>query len=302
MRLIRFCLFALAALAPIAGYAQAYPAGTVTLLNGEAQAVDPAGSARGLAKGASVYEGDSVETAAASYALVSFTDQGSVLLRPNSRFQVERYHYNGAAAPAAPAAAAAAPAAAPQPAGAAPESSFFRLLKGGLRAVSGLIAHANYSNYRMSAPTATMGIRGTDFEAVLCEGPCLSDPTVLQAVPPGANLNGAVVTGVNDGQIVVTSTTGKSLVLNPGQYAITLADGNQYLLNGIPAFLTTQSGELGESGVAAGGSLAASNVAAGNLLVVGGVAVLGIGPALGMLLSGSGNQGTSTSTSTSTGR
>ena len=296
MRFVRACLFLLAALAPVAGYAQTVPAGTVTLLNGEAQALGAGGASHSLAKGDGVFEGDTIQTGAASYLLVRFTDQGSVLLRPNSRFQVERYQYSGAAATAA-----AAPAAAPVPvrtvSGA--ESSFFRLLKGGLRAVSGLIAHANYDNYRMSTPVATMGIRGTDYELVMCDGPCQSDPTVLQSVPQGADLNGAVVAGVNDGQVVMTSFTGNSLQLGAGQYAITLANGSQYLLGGVPGFLSLQSAAAGAGGVAAGGSTAASSVAAGTVVVTG-VAAVGVAAIVGVVVAGSGSNGSGTSTSTST--
>ena len=107
------------------------PAGTVGLLNGQAQATGLNTPAHALAKGDPVYGGDIVETRASSYTMIRFTDQGSVLLRPNSKFQVEKYQY-GAATPAAAAAPGApAPVAPLQAATAAtqPDSSFFRLLK-----------------------------------------------------------------------------------------------------------------------------------------------------------------------------
>src|SRR5882757_2076529 len=142
MRFSAFGLaFVLAVLAPISAFAQAAQAGSISLLNGQAQATGLNAPAHALAKGDPVYGGDVVETRASSYTLIRFTDQGSVLLRPNSKFQVEKYQYGApapAAAPAAAAPGAPAPVAPLQAATAAtqPDSSFFRLLKGGLRAVS----------------------------------------------------------------------------------------------------------------------------------------------------------------------
>lgn len=305
MRFPVFALaFALAAFAPVSAFAQAaVPAGTVGLLNGHAQATGLNTPAHALAKGDPVYGGDIVETRASSYTMIRFTDQGSVLLRPNSKFQVEKYQY-GAATPAAAAAPAAPGAPAPvaplQAATAAtqPDSSFFRLLKGGLRAVSGLVAHADYSHYLMSTPVATMGIRGTDYEIALCEDACLTDPTVLNSIPPNKTVAGSVVSGVNEGQIVVTSFTGNSITLGPGQYAITLADGTQYLLNGIPAFLNS-SAAAGGTGVAAGGATAASAAAGGSVLVAAGSAAA-IAAIIGVVVGSSSDNGTATSTSTST--
>jgi hypothetical protein len=307
MRLIRLCVFVPAVLAPWAGQAQvpADPAGTITLLNGQVQAAGIDGASRVLAKGDAVYSGETVQTGPSSYALVRFTDQGSVLLRPNTGFLVEQYQYNGPAPAAAPAAAAPAQRDALPPlqtaAAAAPQSAFFRLLKGGLRAVSGLVAHADYNNYRMSTPVATMGIRGTDYDLVMCEDNCITDPTVTQSLPPGASPAGGVVSGVNDGQIVVTSFTGNSITLNPGQYAITLTDGTQYLLHGIPAFLTSQSATVAtaatDAGVAAGSSAAASALAGGNLLVTVGMGGA-IAAAVGVVVSTSSNNGSSATTAT----
>lgn len=308
MRVARFSVFIstllLAALAPLAAFAQgAAPAGTIGLLNGEALVSNAGAAAHALAKGDAVYSGDIVETRAASYALIRFTDQGSVLLRPNSKFLVEKYQYSGAAPQPAPAPAAAAaprePLAPLQAAGASQtDSSFFRLLKGGLRAVSGLVAHADYSHYLMSTPVATMGIRGTDYDIALCEASCQSDTTVLNAVPAGKDLSGAVVSGVNQGQIVVTSFTGNSLTLSAGQCAITLADGSQYLLNALPAFLSSDSAAA-TGGTAAGGATTASAVASGSVLTTA-AAAAAAAAVIGVVVGSSGNSSTTTTTTTST--
>jgi len=306
MRFARFFVFisafTLAALAPGGALAQSALAGNVGLLNGQAQASGPNTPAHALAKGDPVYGGDIVETGVASYAMIRFTDQGSVLLRPNSRFQIEKYKYSaGAASAAAPAPREALAPLQAATAATEPDSTFFRLLKGGLRAVSGLVAHADYSHYLMSTPVATMGIRGTDYEIAMCEQSCMSDTTVTQAVPAGKSLVGAVVSGVNQGQITVTSFTGNSVTLSAGQAVITLADGSQYLLGLLPAFLTTDADAVVvEGGVAAGGATAASAAAGGSLLVGAGITA-GIAAVIGVVVgSSANNNGTATSTATST--
>src|SRR3546814_15472343 len=45
------------------------------------------------------------------------------------------------------------------------KSGFFRLLKGGFRAVSGLIGRVDHEEYRVSTPVATIGLRGTEYRS-----------------------------------------------------------------------------------------------------------------------------------------
>ena len=142
-------------------------AGTATMVTGHVSAASPAGEIRDLVKGSPVYEGEVIITSNASYVNIEFTDGGRVLLRPESRFQIDRYQFSGTspqsgAAPAQPGAAQA-----PRQ-----ESAFFRLLKGGFRAVSGLIGHTRHEDYSVQTPVATIGIRGTDYEVRLCQGDC----------------------------------------------------------------------------------------------------------------------------------
>jgi hypothetical protein len=50
--------------------------------------------------------------------------------------------------------------------------SFFSLIKGAMRSVTGLIAKADPQTYRVATPVATMGVRGTDFKLVYCNNDC----------------------------------------------------------------------------------------------------------------------------------
>lgn len=84
-----------------------------------------------------------VTTGDRSRAILKFEDGQLVILRSNTSFKINKYDFDVDRA----------------------EKShiFFSLLKGGLRAVTGLIGDRNKSAFKMSTPGATIGIRGTDF-------------------------------------------------------------------------------------------------------------------------------------------
>ena len=178
-------------------------AGTATLVTGHVSAAAPSGEIRDLIKGGPVYPGEVIITAASSYVNIEFSDGGRVLLRPETRFSIERYQYAGTqgASPAGQAA--------PQ------ESAFFRLLKGGFRAVSGLIGHTRREDYAVQTPVATIGIRGTDYEVRYCSGDCTD---VTPAPQDG------LYAGVDSGAIGLTNQGGTSTT-SAGQYVF-IAGGN----------------------------------------------------------------------------
>src|SRR5215472_18592663 len=73
-------------------------AGTATLVTGHVSAAAPSGEIRDLIKGGAVYAGEVIITATGSYVNIEFSDGGRVLLRPETRFAIERYQYAGAQA------------------------------------------------------------------------------------------------------------------------------------------------------------------------------------------------------------
>jgi len=123
----------------------------VVFLRGAVQADRGAGRARPMTLGASLYEGDVVTTAGRSLAVLSLKDGSRVTVVPNSTFKIEQLSYSEAE---------------PEK-----DSMFLRLLRGGLRAVSGIIGKRNQSRMRLSAGSATIGIRGTGFD-LACDGVC----------------------------------------------------------------------------------------------------------------------------------
>ena len=123
---------------------------------GEVNAIDAAGVRRRLVDGGSVYPGDVVETAAATRAVLAFRDDTRISLGQTTRFRVDNFVYDS------------------QNAG---EGRFLAsVLKGTVRALTGLIAKTNNRNVGFSTATATIGIRGTGFD-VVCTGACAEEPS-----------------------------------------------------------------------------------------------------------------------------
>ena len=179
-------------------------AGTATLVTGHVSAAAPSGEIRDILKGGQVFQGEVIITSPGSYVNIEFTDGGRVLLRPETRFSIERYQYAGAQAPTR---------------GQAPvrqESAFFRLLKGGFRAVSGLIGHTRREDYGVQTPVATIGIRGTDYEVRYCNGDCGDiSPTPQDGL----------YAGVESGGIALTNGAGVTLT-TPGRYTFVSGNGS----------------------------------------------------------------------------
>jgi hypothetical protein len=121
---------------------------------GEISAVDAAGQRRRLVDGASVYPGDVVETTRGSQAVLAFRDDTRVTLGFQTRFRLDNFVYDERNAG---------------------EGRFLAsILRGSVRALTGLIAKANSRNVGFSTATATIGIRGTGFD-VNCTGACAGE-------------------------------------------------------------------------------------------------------------------------------
>ncbi len=129
------------------------PSGRIAFAKGNVIASAASGRARALKTGYPLFNGERVVTSTNSYAVLVFRDESRVTVLPNTEFVVERFEYM-AEAPAA-------------------GRSFFRLVRGGLRAVTGAIGKARRSRYRLNTPVATIGIRGTAYDAV-CQGTCIN--------------------------------------------------------------------------------------------------------------------------------
>ncbi len=191
-----------------ASLAWAEPAATVVSLVGTVAAQSPGGKVRILCQDATLSTQDTVTTQRDSYVRLRFSDGGQITLRPQTALRVDSYHYD-AAKPAQ-------------------DTLVFNLLKGGMRAISGLIGHrGNPDAYKAQAGVATIGIRGTRYGLLLCNDNCQS--LLADSVTPAddqkdkdkkrttSSLGNGLYLDVTAGEIVVSNDAG-SRDFTVGQY------------------------------------------------------------------------------------
>jgi hypothetical protein len=173
--------------------AAAQGVGTVTHLSGTLSALRGDGSRVLLSTQSEVAAGDLLITAQNTYARVKFIDGAEVVLRPNSQLKVEQYDYVEQEPEA--------------------DGVLLRMLKGGLRKVTGMVGKRNRERVKLSSPTATLGVRGTHFGVLLCQGDCAGFPTVTgRPLPDGLHVD--VVVGA-----ISLDNAGGSQVVSAGEFA-----------------------------------------------------------------------------------
>ncbi len=157
--------------------AAAEVAGKVLLAKGEVQAQAVDGSVRSLKKGAELFTGDTIRTEDKSYIVVRFTDGGKVTVRPGTELVIDEYAYGGDS-----------------------DGSTLKLVKGGLRALTGAIAKQNPDAYRINTPVATLGVRGTEFDVRLCEADCEPEQQLVAYGAPAEQADQTLSITVPTGQ------------------------------------------------------------------------------------------------------
>ena len=143
-----------------------------TFVSGALYLQTPKGEVRRLVEGAQLAVGDQVTTDAGAAARITFTDGAAFVLRENTRVVIEAYSYTEK-----------------QP---EQDGLLLRLVKGGLRAVTGLVGkRGNADAYRVSTVAGQIGIRGTIFDALVCQQDCLggADGLYTRAVQDPHTLN-----------------------------------------------------------------------------------------------------------------
>jgi hypothetical protein len=123
-----------------------------------------------------------VTTGENSSALLKFEDGQVVTMQPDSSFLVREYRYDANKV--------------------ADSNIVFSMLKGGMRFITGLIGKAKKQAFRLAAPNATIGIRGTDFMVVM------ADKSMYSRVKTGriTMTNAAGLKTVRAGQSVVVAS------------------------------------------------------------------------------------------------
>ena len=160
----------------LAGAAGAQEVGQVSFVQGVTSAQSPGGPPRFLAKGDAIAQGEVVSTSERGYAVLGLKDGTKLTLRSNTAFAVNELN---------------------QQAGS--ESLAMNLFRGGLRALTGLISKSRSNSTRLIAPNATIGIRGTEFDARLCGPECRREAQYARPAPAAARQDEVVarVVGLN---------------------------------------------------------------------------------------------------------
>lgn len=112
------------------------------VLTGQVESEAP----RLLGKGIALHEGETLNTGSSGFAVIKLEDGSRMTLRPNTTFKIEQVDTRPGN-----------------------ENAVLRLFRGGFRAVTGFISKRNPDAFKVNTSIATIGIRGTDFDARLCE-------------------------------------------------------------------------------------------------------------------------------------
>ena len=124
------------------GYALAAPIAYVHELTGNLQAQYGTSAPQALKVGSTIEPGGVLSTGPESNAVLKFEDGQLFVLQANTRFAVRQYEFVKT--------------------NVAKSNAAFELLSGGLRFVTGMIGATNKNAFKLTAGTATIGIRGSD--------------------------------------------------------------------------------------------------------------------------------------------
>ncbi|AYQ29772.1 MULTISPECIES: FecR domain-containing protein [unclassified Polaromonas] len=215
---------ALAAIYPLQASVAA-SAGVAQFIAGDVNVRRADGGSTPLVKGKDIESGQAIVTGASGRAQVRFTDGGLVSLQPNTEFKVANYVDK-----------------------ADPKEDRFLvdLLRGSMRAVTGLIGKRNRENYKVTTTTATIGIRGSGFNAGYNPDGSLGVTTEFDGIEV-CNAGGCVGLTAGESVRVVNNTDApvrtnvRAIVPTPGPIQDPVIVGNQTTPKGAPKILVEDS-------------------------------------------------------------
>ncbi len=172
-------------LVPALVYADRVEVGKVEFARGSC-AVQPAeGAPRMLGQGEPVYEGDNIQTASRSFAVLAFNDGAKVTVRPNSSFTVKTFSSETGK-----------------------ESARMALHIGGVHAKTGAIAAAREDAFSIETPLGEAKANNASYSVRLCEADCQSEAAQDAVASPGVVDDSPVVArAVDVRNLVVASNT-----------------------------------------------------------------------------------------------
>ena len=169
--------------------------GEVEFARGAGFAQSPGKLPRALGKGLQLNEGDRLTTAVGAAAIIKLQDGTRMTVRPDSEMVVQQYQFKQDGAD---------------------NSMVLQLLRGGLRTITGLISKGGANVAKIQTSTATIGIRGTDFDARICGPECKQESArVSEVARPNAVLaSGKLISAAGD--ISATDAAGSKRKLADG--------------------------------------------------------------------------------------
>ena len=133
-------VFASSMVSPIIGLAA--DAGSIQQISGNVSIVGADKTSRKAGQRDKIQSGDTITTESRSEAMIKLSDDSTVVLRPNTQFQFTDFKFEQKPS----------------------DTSIVSILRGTARMISGLIGKNSPNQVAVRASTATIGIRGTDFE------------------------------------------------------------------------------------------------------------------------------------------
>lgn len=163
------------------GVSAAEVVGKVILSFGQNHAVDVQGQKRVLKRQSEVFANDILVTSNKGRLQVKFSDGSRFSLKPKTEFRIAEYSFDDAN----------------------PDEgkAIYKLLKGGMRTISGKIGKVNEDNYRLETVVATIGIRGTHYGTEYTQQGLYTE-----------TVEGAVVVETTQGTVLVAA--GESVSVN----------------------------------------------------------------------------------------
>lgn len=243
--------------------AAAFADGTVTSVKGGARVGN-----QPVAENQQIASGSVVTTGPDAQVVIRFDDGQRVVLGQNTEFKVVDYRFT-AASPAN-------------------DRMIFDLVKGAARFVTGILGRRSQSAFQMRTPQATIGIRGTDFMAVIV------NPLYLSVTQGAIAANTAAGTAAFGAGSVATVASSSALA-------------TAIPASALPAAASSAFSTLSTAAIGAGASATTLSTAAGAGTATGagagfgvGVGVAGAIGAAAAAVAASSSSGTSTSHTPST--
>lgn len=149
---------------PVAYSAELF--GTVDAFSGSSYVIDQSGKSTFVSVGLKVFEGQTISSEKDGEVHLVTEDGGIIAVRPNTFFRVDEYKAEGNST----------------------DKIFMSLLKGTVRSITGWVGKYNNSAYRITTPTATIGIRGTDHETTVIDRGDGDEPGTYDNVNEGSTV------------------------------------------------------------------------------------------------------------------